>query len=94
MNIAWSSVARSDLLAIFDYILQDNPRAAGEVLDRIDEAVLRLADHPGAGRPGRVAETRELVIADLPYGVPYQVQGDRVFILRVLHTARKWPEQL
>lgn len=94
MNIAWSSVARSDLLAIFDYILQDNPRAAGEVLDRIDEAVLRLADHPGAGRPGRVAETRELVIADLPYVVPYQVQGDRVFILRVLHAARKWPEQL
>ncbi len=45
--------------------------------------------------PGRqVDETRELVIADLPYVVPYQVQGDRVFILRVLHAARRWPEQL
>ena len=94
MSITWSSVARSDLFAIFDYILQDNPRAAAEVLDRIEEAVLRLADHPGAGRPGRVDETRELVIANLPYIVPYQVQGDRVFILRVLHAARRWPEQL
>lgn len=94
MIIEWSSAARSDLLAIFDYILEDNRRAAAAVLDRIEEAVSRLSEHPGIGRPGRVEDTRELVIADLPYIVPYQAQADRVFILRVLHAARKWPEQL
>lgn len=29
-------------------------------IDRIDRAVVHLAEHPGTGRPGRVQGTREL----------------------------------
>lgn len=43
------------------------------------------------GRAGRVAGTRELVVADTPYIIPYRVRGDAVEILRVFHAARKWP---
>ena len=89
MNIEWTELARRDLLNIFEYILNDNPTAAAETLDRIDAAVSQLADHPGLGRPGRVPRTRER----LPYIVPYTIAADRVTILRVLHTARKWPER-
>ena len=93
MIVEWSFAARTDLRDIFDYILTDNPRAAGDVLGQIEQAVSRLGERPGMGRPGRVEDTRELVIANLPYVVPYAVSRNRVFILRVLHAARQWPDR-
>jgi toxin ParE1/3/4 len=44
------------------------------------------------GRPGRVPGTRELVIAHMPYIVPYRVRGEAIQILRVYHSARRWPD--
>jgi plasmid stabilization system protein ParE len=45
------------------------------------------------GRPGRVPDTRELVISGTPYIVAYQVQGKVITILRILHSSRRWPKQ-
>lgn len=77
---------------IFDYILQENPAAAAKVLEGIEQATLKLADHPGLAKPGRVENTRELVIHGLPYILPYCTKGDTVTIIRVMHTSRKWPD--
>jgi len=52
-----------------------------------------LAEHPGLGRPGRVEDTRELVVTGLPYVVPNVHERDAVTVLRVLHGAMKWPER-
>jgi toxin ParE1/3/4 len=52
-----------------------------------------LSDQPDAGRAGRVHGTRELVIADTPFILPYRVVENTVQILRVLHGARKWPKR-
>jgi toxin ParE1/3/4 len=41
-----------------------------------------------------VPGTRELVIANTAYIVPYRVSGKRLQILRVYHSSRKWPESL
>ena len=90
--IEWSLPAKDDLMTIAEYIAADDPVAALDVIDRIDSAVGRLADHPGSGRPGRIAKTRELVIPSLPYIIAYRLRENRVQILRVLlHTARRWP---
>lgn len=53
-----------------------------------------LIDHPGMGRPGRIEGTRELVVSRFPFVIAYRVQGDEIPILAVIHTARRWPEQL
>ena len=58
----------------------------------ISEKAARLIDHPQLGRPGRVAGTRELV-AHRNYIVVYDVTGELVRVLRVLHAARQWPPQ-
>jgi plasmid stabilization system protein ParE len=63
------------------------------MIERIRDAVSRLARFPASGRPGRVAGTRELVIAGTPYIVPYRVTGDAVQIITILHGAQRWPEQ-
>jgi toxin ParE1/3/4 len=47
-----------------------------------------------SGRPGRIKETRELVIAGTPYIAAYVIRGDIIRILRILHSARLWPEDL
>lgn len=75
----------------FDYIAQDDPQAASRVVAKVEAAVALLAEQPALGRTGRVPGTRELVIPETPYVVPYRVRGQRVEILRVFHARRRWP---
>ena len=93
MEIKWVRLALDDLDAAGEFIARDNPAAASRVLKRIWDAVQLLAEHPDAGRPGRVPGTRELVIADTPFIIPYRVVEKTVQILRVLHGKRQWPRR-
>lgn len=81
MQIKWHRKARQDLRELRTYIAEDNPKAAAQVAEYILQAVERLPANPGIGRSGRVMDTRELVIAGMPYLVPYQVMGDVIVIL-------------
>jgi addiction module RelE/StbE family toxin len=95
LRLRWTRLAESDLDQIAAYIGQDSPAAAARViLELIDRVETLLSRHPGIGRPGRVLGTRELIISGLPYIVPYRVRDRNVEILRVMHTSRRWPEDL
>ena len=50
-----------------------------------------LETFPNRGRSGRIAGTRELVFASLPYIAVYRVKNDAVEILRIYHSAQNWP---
>jgi toxin ParE1/3/4 len=93
MKIKWVRLALTDLDEAAAFISQDNPQAAKRIVKRIRDAARLLSDQPNAGRPGRVHGTRELVIADTPFILPYRVVQNTVQILRVLHGSRSWPEQ-
>ncbi len=71
----------------------DNPVAAARVIERLRTAIRRLAASPAIGRPGRIEDTRELIITGTPYIVPYRVQDDIVEIITVLHSAQRWPDR-
>lgn len=90
----WLGAAVNDLHALRAYISQDNAVSAREMAKRIVEAVAMLAQHPGLGRPGRVPNTRELVVSSTPYIVPYRVKSDVIHILRVFHGSMQWPENV
>ncbi|THF62056.1 type II toxin-antitoxin system RelE/ParE family toxin [Pseudothauera rhizosphaerae] len=90
MKLVWTRLAAADRREIRAYIAQDNPAAALALDELFAEKAGRLADHPGLGRPGRVAGTRELV-AHQNYILVYDMAGDLVRVLRVLHAARQWP---
>jgi toxin ParE1/3/4 len=93
MEIVWREVALNSLERARAYIAQDNPAAAERVRERILSAVRNLADMPNMGRPGRVEDTRELVVAGTPYIVAYTVLDNQVAIIAVQHSAQKWPER-
>lgn len=46
---------------------------------------------PNRGRPGRIENTRELVLSSLLYIVIYQVFDERLLILNIVHGAQRWP---
>jgi len=91
VRVKWLRVALANLNAEAEYIAEDNPAAARRVVQKIFRAVDLLKQNPAMGRAGRVAGTRELIVTDTPYIVPYRVRGDAVEILRAFHAARKWP---
>lgn len=94
MPIKWLNQALLDLYEAESYIAQDNPVAAAEVMLKIVRAVSMLGQQPGLGRPGRASGTKELVVPDTPYIVPYRVKDGIVQVLRVYHSSRKWPVRL
>ena len=63
LKIEWSLPAIGDLKSAGEYIAEDNPDAATRMAARILESVEYLIDQPPIGRPGRLAETRELVVS-------------------------------
>ena len=65
-----------------------------QVVSRIKYTVSFLSEQPGIGRPGRVPNTKELVVDRTPYILPFRVRDNRIEILRVLHAARQWPKGL
>jgi toxin ParE1/3/4 len=94
VHVRWLRRALENLDEEFAYVAGDDPEAAARLVERIASSDERLKNHPAAGRPGRLPNTRELVIAGTPYIVPYRMRGQTVEILRVFHGARKWPRYL
>lgn len=89
-ELEWKAPAVADLMAIVDYISDDNPTAALALLEEIQSKVAQLPAHPKRCRPGRVAGTRELVVRP-NYIVVYAETEAAVTVLRVLHAAQMWP---
>ena len=94
MKVVWSRRAIRHLMNLRDYIEKDSAQNARMVSERILRAVDLLQTHPEIGRPGRVLGTRELIVPDTPYIIPYRVRGERLELISVFHGRQKWPEKL
>jgi addiction module RelE/StbE family toxin len=91
MQLRWTEEAANDLERIADYLLIHAPDRASELVGAVYDAPSKLLTFPNRGRPGKKADTRELVLFPLPYVVVYAVRGDVIFVVRILHGAQQWP---
>jgi toxin ParE1/3/4 len=91
MHLRWSEEAADDLERITNYLFEETPQHAPELVRAIYDAPKALLSFPYRGRPGKKEGTRELVLSPLPYIVVYRVAGDAIHIVRLLHGAQKWP---
>jgi toxin ParE1/3/4 len=92
VRIVWTTAAVVDLEQISDYLLEHHPELATTIIQCIFKAISELKLFPGRGRPGRKEGTRELVLTQLPYLAIYELVGENLRVLRILHGARRWPE--
>jgi toxin ParE1/3/4 len=92
MIVRWMQPAADDLNHIADYTDEHfGAERARKTAIAIWDGADSLGTRPHLGRPGRKRNTRELVIADLPFLIIYRLRGQAVEILRILHGAQKWP---
>lgn len=88
LKIIFNSLAQEDLVEIFEYIALDNPIAADQVLDKIDNAIVMLADFPDAGRERPEIDTGLKSFPVSNYIIFYQHDETQLEVIRVLHAAR------
>jgi addiction module RelE/StbE family toxin len=91
LKIEWTETAQSHLLRLDSYLFERNPAGADRIVDRTLEVVGSLDRFPLAGKPGRVAGTREWVVPATSYIVAYCIHHEAVHILAILHGAQRWP---
>lgn len=90
--LEWTELAEEQKNRIVDYIALDSVDAAVAMDILIENSAESLLAQPEKARPGRVPGTRELVFHDhymLIY--TFSFEAERIIILNVLHTSRKWP---
>ena len=92
-RLEWKKQARLDLIKIVEHIAEGNPDAADKLADDIESKAEGLREHPELYRAGRKRGTREMVVHP-HYIVIYRVRTEAVEVLRVKHTAQRWPTEI
>ena len=84
-------LANTDLDEVRDYISQQNPAAANNVLEQLFAALESLANHPEIGerREDLGRNLRAFVVR--PYVILYQPAPDGIHVARIIHGARDFP---
>ena len=90
----WLTIVRTqrygdDLVAMGEFIEQDNPHAALALLLHIEDQVDGLADPNFPRRKGRKAGTLELVVH--PNDIVFAQTDTTVTVFNLLHVARQYP---
>ena len=95
-KVHYTQVARNDLDEVWSYIAYDlqNVSAAERTVDRIMDAIDRLADYPEIGPAlTSIADVREddyRFLVTGSYITLYRVSGDDVYVDRVLYGRRDY----
>jgi toxin ParE1/3/4 len=94
MRLLRLPAAEADLEDIWNYIAADNSVAAERVLRRINEAEMRLLEHPRIGqeRPDLRPGLRHWPVGN--YLIIYRIDPGAITVVRVLHGSRDLPALL
>ena len=95
-RLEWCEEARADLLAIVDYISDDNPQAAQDLKDEIEAKVNALPAHwKRYAKSKRAPGYRQLTVR-ANYLVFYRLLSEGkapqiIDVAAVVHARRQWP---
>jgi toxin ParE1/3/4 len=81
MRVRWTTPAREQFASAYEYTAEENRAAAARTAEQIWESTELLARHPMAGREGRVAGPRELIVRGTPFIVAYRVERNEAWVL-------------
>jgi len=89
--LIWADSAKCDLLDIQLYLADIDPVVGLWLALKIARKAEILESQPLIGKRGLLEGTREWLIAGFPYKLVYQLNGEDVEVLRVIHLSRNWP---
>jgi plasmid stabilization system protein ParE len=95
VRVVWSDEALADLTGIHDYIAQHSPHYAALTVERLLDALDRVADYPESGR--MVPELAEPAVREVIHGayrLVYELREGRAEVLTVFRASRLFPRQL
>lgn len=90
-TLRYLPIAVDDLISLFDWIANDSPSNAATFIEKLDQHILSLKNHPFLGRIPRDEKLKNFgyrVLIIESYLVFYIVRGKIVEIHRVIHGSR------
>lgn len=91
-SVQWTQEAEVDLTNVLLYYFEHaGSHVAEAIYWRIHEQVGSLKMFPDRCRIGRVPGTKEYVISRLPYIAVIKIDKTTVYVVNLIHTARKYP---
>jgi len=95
MRVYWTDRAKARLRLIHNYIAEDSPKTALQVVDRITSRSQQLNALPRSGRQipeYQQQDVRELLIK--PYRIIYRIKPDQIDVLTVMHYRQVLPQDI
>lgn len=92
-SVVYLPAAQRDLLEAFEYVRKDSPAAAAAWLQRVDEALGRLASFPRSGvvpKDSRLAARGYRMVVVGEHLAFYVVRPRTVEVRRVVHGRRRY----
>jgi len=91
MRLTWSEYARCKYSEQISYIALRNPAAAEDIETAIEKTLNRILLFPRIGRIGRYPDTFECLVKKAPLIIVYELRGEVITVLNILHTAQDYP---
>ncbi len=95
MQVHWTNRATARLRLIHQYIAEDSPKTALQVVDRVTARSQQLAELPRSGRQVPEYERndiRELLVK--PYRIIYKIKSNQIDVLTVMHYRQLLPQDI
>jgi toxin ParE1/3/4 len=89
MRVEYTPRARDDLNAILTFIEERSPQGARNVARALRKTIELIGEFPQCGRLAGEQGTRVLPVGRYPYLIYWSVEGDKVWIVHIRHTARR-----
>ena len=95
MKVHWTDRAKHRLRLIHDYIAQDAPLVAPQVVERLISRSRQVGKAPYTGR--QVPEYRREDLREVlerPYRIIYRIRAERIDVIAVMHYRQLLPSDL
>jgi len=96
-EIQFLTIAEEDFTEIVSYIALDNPDAADNIANLIEQNLILLSENPRLGRVPRDSDIRNLGYRYLivnNYLIFYVIEDKTILVHRILHSARNYKSLL
>jgi toxin ParE1/3/4 len=88
MRVRYSRRALSQLASVYEFLCERSPAGAHHVTESIKMTAARLEELPRLGKTTDESDVYLIVEPEFLYRIFYELRGDDVFVIRILHRAQ------